>query len=103
MKDPFRRIQGGPKLLDFGKGIVEIEAGPGGRPHVVTIVQRHGVMVPGTDGDAGAVQDFGHVVGVDLVERETDDSRLVPRSRPQDPQALDALQDLVGRVTSNRS
>ena len=31
-----------------------------------------------------------------LVERETDDSRLVLRGRPEDPQALDALQDLVG-------
>ena len=83
MKDPLGGIQGWPKLLDFGEGVVEIEAGPGGRPQVVVLVQGHGTMMPGANSNAGAVEDFGQVVGVDLVERETDDSRLVLRRGPR--------------------
>ena len=37
MEHAFRRLNGGAKLLDFGQRVVEIEAGPGGRPHVIRL------------------------------------------------------------------
>ena len=60
-------------------------------------------MVPGADGDAGAVEDFGHVVGVELIERETDDSRLVLGTRPRIRRPSMFSRISWARVASSRS
>ena len=96
LEDVLDLLEGLAEAVDLVQGVVEVEAGPARGRKPIAPVQRHGTVVPGADGDAVAVQQLGHVVGVDPVERETDDARLVLRCRPEDPQALDRLQDLVG-------
>ena len=50
----------------------------------------------GPDGDALAVEQLGDVVGVDSVEREADDARLVLGRGAEESHAADRCQHLVG-------
>ena len=46
------------------------------------IVQRHDAMVAGPDGDPGAVEQLGEVVGMDPVDGEAEDPPLVSGAGP---------------------
>ena len=50
--------------VDFGRRVVEVEAGPGAGGDAEPVVERLGAVVAGADGDALLVEQLGDVVGV---------------------------------------
>ena len=50
--------------VDFGRRVVEVEAGPGAGGDAEAVVQRLRAVVAGADGDALLVEQLGDVVGV---------------------------------------
>ena len=52
--------------VDFGRRVVEIEAGPRAGGDAEAVVERPGAVVAGADGDALLVEQLGDVVGVRL-------------------------------------
>jgi len=54
-KDVFHFINRFYQLVYFAVGIIQIEAGSGGRRQAEFLMQWHGAMVPGADGDPVAI------------------------------------------------
>jgi len=88
-------LHGRPKLIDLIQRVVEIETGPGGGSEAITRVEGHGAVVPGADGNSAAVDDLCHVMRMDVVQGEADDSGLVTGRRAKDPQPFDLPQHPV--------
>ena len=88
------------QAVDLLAGVVDGEAGPGGRGDAEAVHEQLGAVVAGADRDAVAVEDLGDVVGVDALELEGDGADAVGAARrAEDAQAGDlgeALQRVVG-------
>ncbi len=82
--------------VDFGRRVVEVEAGPGAGGDAEAVVERPRAMVAGADGDALLVEQLGDVVRVGLVEREAHEAGAVLGRRAEDLQAVDFAESFVG-------
>ena len=60
-------------------------------------------MMAGPDGDSFAIEQLGHVVRMDAIDREADDRAAVFDRRTEDLESFDLGQLLVGRTVRSCS
>ncbi len=72
-------LQGFAEFIDFIKRVIKVKTRPGSGRYAKTLVQGHGAMMAGSDGNALAVEELGHVVGMDPLKNKTDQPAFVLR------------------------